>query len=181
MKWAWYVILLALLTFTGVTTNGSSDSKDIDYDLKHHYLTQKLIKQSRYLKEIDCLARNVYYEARGESWDGQLAVAMVTLNRVESENFPNSVCGVVNQKFKVKNQFVCQFSWRCEIWNNPNLKVSREHVSYKIAEHTIMNYNSIDIVTKDTLWFHAVYVKPKWRKVKQQVAKIDLHIFYRLP
>lgn len=182
IKWAWYLLLLFLLLAIITPDAGSGDVyDDIVYKVDHFNLTKKFERQAKHLKEIDCLARNVYYESRGESWDGQLAVAMVTLNRVESERFPNTVCGVINQKYKVKNQFVCQFSWRCEIWNNPNLKVSREHISYKVAEHAIMNYTSIDLVTQDTLWFHATYVKPKWRKFKERVARIDTHIFYRLP
>jgi spore germination cell wall hydrolase CwlJ-like protein len=174
-----FFTLLLLLTSTISGTN--TTLPNIQEEVEKHHISNILIRQANHYREIDCLARNVYYESRGESWDGQLAVAMVTLNRVESDRFPNSVCAVVNERYKVKNQFVCQFSWRCEIWNNPQLKVNREHISYKVAEHAIQNYHLIDLVTPDTLWFHATYVKPKWRKFKERVARIDTHIFYRMP
>ena len=132
------------------------------------------------MKEISCLARNVYYEARGESLQGQKAVALVTLNRVENPMFPNTICGVVNERKVVKGTTKCQFSWRCESHTNPKKAVRQSHESYQAALTAILNYESLTttLVTKDTLFFHAKHVRPFWRKVKQRLAQIDNHIFY---
>ena len=66
------------------------------------------------LKQLDCLTRNIYWEAASEPFEGKVAVAQVTLNRVESGKFANTVCGVVYQKNVFYEKVVCQFSWFCE-------------------------------------------------------------------
>lgn len=141
----------------------------------------QLQREERWMKEISCLARNVYYEARGESRQGQLAVAMVTLNRVENGMFPDSICGVVNERKKVEGKTVCQFSWRCEGWNNPAKRVKATHDSYTAALDAILHYDELTktLIPDDTLFFHAKHVRPTWRKVKEKLAMIDNHIFYR--
>ena len=63
--------------------------------------------------EVRCLARNIYHEARGEDIDGQIAVAQVTLNRVDSPRYPNSICDVVYHD-KGPRAWDCQFSWTCD-------------------------------------------------------------------
>ena len=72
-----------------------------------------------YVDEVLCLAENIYFEARSESAAGRMAVALVTFNRVEHPNFPDTVCGVVKQtKYYPSGRIdlhSCQFSWYCEI------------------------------------------------------------------
>ena len=158
--------------------------KSIEQKKQELVLKQELIAQLEredvWMKEISCLARNVYYEARGESLQGQKAVALVTLNRVENPMFPNTICGVVNERKVVKGTTKCQFSWRCESHTNPKKAVRQSHESYQAALTAILNYESLTttLVTKDTLFFHAKHVRPFWRKVKQRLAQIDNHIFY---
>jgi spore germination cell wall hydrolase CwlJ-like protein len=149
-------------------------------ELEEQRVIAQLQREERWMKQLDCLARNVYYEARGESYEGQLAVALVTLNRVEHGLFPNSICGVVNERKLKKGFEVCQFSWRCESHTNPKKRVHQKHESYKAAMEAIFEYESLTsgVITKDVLYFHAKYVKPSWRKHKQLLAKIDNHIFY---
>ena len=132
------------------------------------------------MKQISCLARNVYYEARGESLEGQKAVALVTLNRVENSMFPDTICGVVNERKVVKGRTKCQFSWRCESHTNPKKAVRQSHESYQAALSAILEYETLTttLITKDTLFFHAKHVRPFWRKVKQRLTRIDNHIFY---
>jgi len=145
-------------------------------------LIAQLEREERWMKEIGCLARNVYYESRGESLQGQMAVALVTLNRAENPMFPNTICGVVNERKKVaKRGLVCQFSWRCESHTNPKKHIKQSHESYQAAITAILDYDSLTqtLVTADTLFFHAAHVRPFWRKVKQRLARIDNHIFYR--
>jgi len=65
-------------------------------------------------KQLQCMARNIYWEAASEPFEGKVAVAQVTINRVQSGKFADSVCGVVYQKTKFFEKVVCQFSWFCE-------------------------------------------------------------------
>ena len=92
-------VLLALFLLVGIDNEpGSAQAhKDLKYEVEKRQLVVKYTREGNWLKEIQCLARNIHYEARGESRRGQLAVAKVTLNRVESDLFPNSICGVVNE------------------------------------------------------------------------------------
>lgn len=175
------VLLVLVVMCMSIEHNviGGNPEISVHTRLAHLEATVEMSRQQRLYKEIDCLARNIYYEARGESREGQLAVAQVTLNRVESDLFPNTICGVVNERYIVKGFEVCQFSWRCDYTANPRLKISESNPIFLLAWQAIRDYHKLDIVTHDTYWFHAVYVKPKWRKHKQQVAKIDYHIFYR--
>ena len=147
--------------------------------LKQELIAQ-LEREDVWMKQISCLARNVYYEARGESLEGQKAVALVTLNRVENSMFPDTICGVVNERKVVKGRTKCQFSWRCESHTNPRKAVRQSHESYQAALTAILEYETLTttLVTKDTLFFHAKHVRPFWRKVKQRLTRIDNHIFY---
>jgi len=149
--------------------------------IEEQQLLAQLQREERWMKEISCLARNVYYEARGESKQGQLAVALVTLNRVENGMFPDSICGVVNERKRVENRgIVCQFSWRCESHTNPKKAVNQQHESYQTALDAIIHYDELTqtLIPEDTLFFHAKHVRPHWRKFKQMLTKIDNHIFY---
>jgi len=165
-----------------VTTEDIVDSIEQskqDLKLKQELIAQ-LEREDVWMKQISCLARNVYYEARGESLEGQKAVALVTLNRVENSMFPDTICGVVNERKTVKGRTKCQFSWRCESHTNPKKAVRQSHESYQAALSAILEYETLTttLVTKDTLFFHAKHVRPFWRKVKQRLTRIDNHIFY---
>ena len=165
-----------------VTTEDIVDSIEQskqDLKLKQELIAQ-LEREDVWMKQISCLARNVYYEARGESLEGQKAVALVTLNRVENSMFPDTICGVVNERKTVKGRTKCQFSWRCESHTNPRKAVRQSHESYQAALTAILEYETLTttLVTKDTLFFHAKHVRPFWRKVKQRLTRIDNHIFY---
>jgi len=186
-----YATLVMLLIF-GINYQVSQDAEsgNIIAELKQqqqkieHQEQKRIIAQlereDRWMKEIGCLARNVYYEARGESLQGQKAVALVTLNRVENPMFPNTICKVVNERKVVKGVTKCQFSWRCQGHANPKKAVRQSHESYQAAITAILHYDSLTetLVTADTLFFHAKHVRPFWRKVKQRLAQIDNHIFY---
>lgn len=119
-------------------------------------------------REMDCLADNVFYEARGEPRLGKIAIAYVTLNRVASGQFSNTICGVVHQR----NRNGCQFSWVC---SRP--KTRREPQVYNdillIAEH-VMSYNELD-PTHGALYFERYNRHYKHRLV---LARIGHHVFY---
>lgn len=174
--------MLFLALFIGIEREVGTAQvfQDMKYRVDHQKLTVKLTREARWLKETQCLARNIYYEARSENVEGQLAVAKVTLNRVESDLFPNTVCGVVNEsKNNASGYNVCQFSWRCEAWNNPRKTFNEDHPIYQMALQAIFDYDKLDMVTNDTYWFHTPKVKPSWRKKKERVAQVDSHIFYK--
>jgi len=92
-----FLISISLLLSAGYT-------KDKFIDVTYTQLTPEAKTQ------VDCLAENIYYEAGYEPRDGKIAVAMVTLNRVQDPQFPKDICSVVKQKVKS----TCQFSWFCE-------------------------------------------------------------------
>jgi len=133
-------------------------------------------------KQVFCLAKNIYFEARNEPIRGQVAVAQVTLNRVESNLFPNSICNVVYQARVEKGKIVlngCQFSWYCD--GEPDrIKYSSEAWirSIKVAEIVIRG--EYPDVTGGALFYHADYVDPLWAKEKKLVRIIGRHLFYRI-
>lgn len=112
--------------------------------------------------ELDCLAKNIYYEARGESIKGMQAVGQVTINRVNSNKFPSTICGVVHQKY--------QFSWTVMKLAHPkgNKWELAKWIAYDIQQNPLANFNA--------LYFHNKTVNPGWKK--KVIAKIGNHIFY---
>lgn len=128
-------------------------------------------------RQLDCLAKNIYHEAKGESFEGKVAVAQVTMNRAESGKFPKDVCGVVYQKNVFMERVVCQFSWYCQ--NSGKLQIQNAAMydeSYKVAKKVLLENFRLDTM-KDALYYHADYVNPQWRLEK--IGKIGRHIFYR--
>lgn len=130
-------------------------------------------------KQVDCLAKNIYYEAGAESYEGKLAVAQVTLNRVNSGKFPSDICSVVYQKTTDQNlKTVCQFSWTCMV---KELVVRNKYVweeSYMIAKRALTEPVLHDTIAEsNALYFHAVYIKPNWGNTKF-IKQIGNHIFY---
>lgn len=128
-------------------------------------------------RQLDCLAKNIYYEAGGESFEGKVAVAQVTMNRSVSGKFPKDICGVVYQKTVVMERVVCQFSWYCENGGNPIIR-SRERYneSMEVAKKVLLEGFRLDIM-KSAMYFHGDYVNPNWGKPK--IGQIGRHIFYK--
>ena len=128
-------------------------------------------------RQLECLSKNIYYEAGSEPFEGKVAVAQVTLNRVESGKFPSDVCKVVYQKNVFMERVVCQFSWYCE--NAGKMKPvhgPNYNESVAAAKKVILEDFRLDGL-KEALYYHADYVNPGWKKEK--VAKIGRHIFYK--
>lgn len=125
--------------------------------------------------ETECLAKNIYFEANAEPLEGKLAVATVTMNRVQSHVFPGTVCGVVlDQSSKG-----CQFSWVCD-GKSDIVNDRRAYMeSVKIAEDVLLSNRRSRIISSDVLYYHADYVSPAWAKTKKLFTKIGAHIFYR--
>jgi|SRR6185312_3481867 len=126
--------------------------------------------------DINCLAENVYYEARGEPEAGQVAVADVTLNRTQANGFPKTVCGVVHEQRDHK----CQFSWVCWRKRPPIDKNSQQWVKANNIAITVLLFRSgSDTMLKQSaLFYHANYVHPVWAKKMKFIKKIGGHLFY---
>lgn len=128
-------------------------------------------------KHLDCLTRNIYWEAAGEPFEGKVAVAQVTMNRSMHPDFPKDVCAVVHQKTTFHQKVVCQFSWLCEsnYRTRPVHKKEYEEAA-AVAKLVLLENFRIDSLD-DAIYYHADYVNPGWRK--QKITKIGRHIFYK--
>ena len=122
-------------------------------------------------KQVECLAKNVYYEAGGESEPGKRAVAFVTLNRV-AMGFGPDICSVVQQKVKS----TCQFSWWCEAKRKINYTKYQE--SRRIALEVYLNYERMYDLTHGATHFHTTAVRPNWTDLTKTTV-IGNHIFYK--
>lgn len=161
-------ILVALFVFQ-ITTHKMGTFKANAISVEN--VSIKTIEQ-----RLTCLAINIYREAGHEPFEGKVAVAQVTLNRVEHPAFPKDICSVVYQKNVFMEKVVCQFSWYCDSThrNRPINKQAYEE-SYEVAKKVLLEGFRLDGL-KDALYYHADYVKPNWKH--QKVAKIGRHIFY---
>jgi hypothetical protein len=127
------------------------------------------------IKEIECLAQNIYFESRSESRQGQLAVGHVVMNRVADKHYPNSVCEVVKQGGE-KRLHRCQFSWWCDGRSDQPVNYKAWQRSLELAKN-IYRGNTKD-PTDGALWYHADYVNPKWSDALVLGKKIGQHLFY---
>lgn len=119
-------------------------------------------------EDVTCLAKNIYHEARGESFFGQLAVAQVTVNRLLTGKFGRTICDVVYAKH--------QFSWTSRKQKQSPTDKEAWAGAMKIARSIVHNTNSMPELK--ATHYHANHVKPKWAKHKEKVAVIGKHIFY---
>jgi spore germination cell wall hydrolase CwlJ-like protein len=126
-------------------------------------------------RERRCLSTAIYFEARGESKRGQIAVAQVILNRVRSPLFPETICGVVFQGQMRKG---CQFSFACDgHTDNPRNK-EQWGLAQGLAKEVMSGDQWLPEVGYST-FYHANYVKPRWARHMRRIDKIGQHIFYK--
>ena len=177
-------MLLLGIFLVGVTIQ-TVTQKRLDYYRKVELVTQQAVvtknKELANLKDrerqLDCLAKNVYFEAGAESFEGKVAVAQVTLNRSNSPKFPSDICRVVYQKTIVTEKIICQFSWYCQNGGRPKIKHPELYKeSYDVAKKVLLENFRLSSM-KDAMYFHAVYVNPNWGK--ERIGVIGNHIFYR--
>ena len=128
-------------------------------------------------RQLDCLAKNIYHEAKGEPFEGKVAVAQVTINRSTSGQFPSDICKVVYQKNVVYDKVLCQFSWYCE---QAAVAKPKNTAAYKecqiVARQVLLEEFRLPSLNK-ALYFHATHINPGWKKEK--VATIGNHVFYK--
>ncbi len=126
-------------------------------------------------RELYCLSEAIYYEARGESIEGQIAVAEVIMNRVDSRHYPNTVCGVVTQGADRRNS--CQFSYKCD--GAPERMVEKKAAARARDVAILLMKGERRGLTEDATHYHASYVKPYWAKSLTRTATHGTHVFYR--
>ena len=143
-------------------------------------------------EELICMAKNIYFEAGNQPLAGKLSVAFVTINRVVSSQFPDSVCDVIYQA-EYRNNYMgnevpiidrCQFSWFCDGKSDTPTDSYTWLQSMEVAREIleVNNYQSRMILidnTEGALWYHADYVKPNWSNYLQEIVTIENHIFYK--
>ena len=132
-----------------------------------------------YIKDVTCLVEALYFESRGESFSGQLAVATVILNRVNHPRFPNNICSVVHEgKYWEGHpvKYRCSFSYYCdgkpEKMYDYDALASSEDVAFFVMQGGRLEGLST------SLHYHATYVNPTWNKDFKKLLQIDNHIFY---
>jgi spore germination cell wall hydrolase CwlJ-like protein len=136
-------------------------------------------------RQLRCLAEGMYFEARGEPLSGQLGVGRVILNRVQSSNYPDTICGVVYQNDHMPNR--CQFSFACD--GKPD-RISEKTVWAHVRGYAAWllandpdGTNEYQVLASlaDATHYHADYVKPRWAQFFSLTARIGRHIFYADP
>jgi len=128
-------------------------------------------------RQLGCLAKNIYYEAGSEPFEGKVGVAQVTLNRTESGAFPGDICKTIYQKNVIYEKVICQFSWACDRDSGVKpLNKGNYTESMEVAKKVLLEGFRLPSL-KNALYYHADYINPGWRKEK--VAHIGHHIFYK--
>ncbi|WP_282610240.1 cell wall hydrolase [Pelagibius sp. Alg239-R121] len=131
--------------------------------------------QAKVEDELFCMAQNIYFEARSEPTAGRRAVAHVVMNRVASSRFPSTVCEVVRQGGE-NRRYKCQFSWWCDGLSDDIKNAKSWRDAERLAAFVYWGL-SIDM-TGGALFYHADYVKPRWRNAFNKGPQIGRHIFY---
>ena len=187
------MVVLSYVFLGSISANAMTEA-DLDKTTKkiERYTTPKYRNtfMSFSSAEIQCLALNIYHEARNESLSGKVAVILVTLNRVADKRFPNTICGVVRQgkhflnlkdnKFYPKKDR-CQFSWYCDgLSDKPNNKKAWVY-SIALTRYFLTRSMMIIDFTEGATHYHADYVNPRWASQKDfiKTVQIDTHKFYR--
>lgn len=144
---------------------------------------QEELAIAEYNEQHQCLALNLYHEARSDSKLGQKAVGFVTLNRVHSERYPSTICDVVYQARvdsndnPIRNQ--CQFSWWCD-GKSDTPRDEEMWTEMQLVAHEVMSdYGMVEDFTEGATMYHASYVNPYWTSQYEKTVRIDTHIFYK--
>jgi len=122
-----------------------------------------------------CLAQAIYFEARGEPFEGRMAVAQVIRSRVADPRYPNDVCGVVFQNAQRRHR--CQFSFACDGKSDRPRPGDAWQSAARLAR--LINAGNLRDLTGGATHYHADYVSPAWATKAPPTAAIGRHRFYR--
>jgi len=175
---------LSLITIAAVTILTVEELKAQEKAaIERNAVIEAEIADLQYQEQLQCMALNIYHEARSDSTLGQEAVGMVTMNRVYSDKYPDTICDVVYQSHlnsrgnPIRNK--CQFSWYCDGKSDvPRDKVKFEEAMTN-AKWVMNNYGSERDITEGAVMYHASYVNPYWSKAYTKTSRIESHIFYK--
>jgi spore germination cell wall hydrolase CwlJ-like protein len=134
-------------------------------------------------KQIQCLAENIYHEARGEGQKGMIAVGYVTLNRVKRSEFPNTICDVVKEgryRNGIPKRYQCQFTWWCDGRPDTVRKDSEQWKNSLSIAVDLFNGELNDPTKGATHYFNYNIVSPRWQYALAKTTVIRNHAFYRL-
>ena len=126
-------------------------------------------------RERRCLSTAIYFEARGEPLQGQIAVGQVIMNRVRSPNFPETICGVVYQGQMAPG---CQFSFACDGKTDTPKNDAHWALAQKLAKQITSGQVWLPEIGYST-FYHADYVSPHWKSAMNKIDSIGRHIFYK--
>lgn len=153
-------------------------------DVLSDYASKDFVPTVRRVKLADgerlCLAQAIYHEARGESREGQLAVANVIINRAFSKKYPTTICGVVFQNAD-KGRYKCQFTFACDGRSDIGRERTAWNNSMELAEVAFREFQMGErpgVVPNSTLFYHTTAVNPGWSGRFRRVAAIGSHVFY---
>jgi len=199
MKKIFFVFFMMFLTFGTLGNNASTNFSGKIYEQNYTQIEKRFywgsdvipieLQNEKNKKQIMCMAKNIFFEAATESTAGKLAVAQVVFNRVNSDNFPNTVCDVVyqgphytganGQLFPVRDR--CQFSWYCDGRGDEPSQSRLWNESQKLAEHIFKYKDKYIDITDGATHYHANYIDdPRWARADRRTASIDQHHFFRL-
>ena len=170
------ITAIAAFVMLGAAIASTTVSADTSSDIPQELFT-KIERPQLY-----CLAKNIYFEARGDTLAGRYAVADVVLNRVKDRRYPGTICEVVHQGQKDSNGNMkknrCQFSWYCDGKkdNTPNAEMWRQ--SQAIA-YQIVILGTMRGITEGATHYHATYVNPSWNRSMDDIGRIGAHLFFR--
>jgi spore germination cell wall hydrolase CwlJ-like protein len=172
-------VTMLLLGFAIIAMLLTSVTKNKLNHLRSELATQDqvVITAAERTKQLDCLTKNIYWEAASEPFEGKVAVAQVTMNRVKSGRFGEGVCGVVYQKNVFYQKVICQFSWACETAHKTKPIYAKLYAESEEAAKKVLLEGFRLTSLNEALYYHASYVNPGWRK--QRINQIGQHIFYK--
>ena len=150
-------------------------------------------KLFEYKNEVKCLAQNIYFEARDQPTKGQIAVALVTINRTKSRRFPNTICKVIRQASRYSNGKLiknrCHFSWYCDgLSDRPTDKLAWKismliaRAMFKKPGATIKKHGDqwdIEDFVHGSTHYHRIDVNPNWNRKMLKVTTIGDHVFWK--
>lgn len=174
VKFSTYILgLIAVVMLVQTITT----KKFTNLKAQNGYYSQEVVSIKTREKQLECLAMNIYREAGYENFEGKVAVAQVTMNRVAHPSFPKDVCGVIYQKTPIMDKVVCQFSWYCDSAAKTRpVNQAAYKESYEVAKKVLLEGFQLSVL-KEALYYHADYVNPRWNL--ERIGKIGQHIFYK--
>jgi len=175
--WFYAMASVPILGIVGIVTFAYVGGKQT-VPVDTHAMQREIQRANRRESDLQCLAENIYFEARGEPIEGQYAVAEVTLNRTRAEHFPHTVCAVVHEMRwdPVRKRPVADFSWTELGGLSPE-----DGPAWKRAMTvaTAVYDDTHDPIASGALFYHSTKVRPGWARTRTAVTTIGNHIFYR--